>query len=124
MVHNQSRSNRKPSGGRYKRLKVRRQHQAGGIPALTRVGARRTRTIRTIGGNTKRQALAANTATVVDSNGKHHTVTILNVKENPANRHFVRRNIVTKGCVIETDKGDARVTNRPGQEGIVHAVLQ
>jgi small subunit ribosomal protein S8e len=48
---------------------------------------------------------------------------ILMVVGNPANRHFVRRNILTKGCIIETDKGKARVLSRPGQEGVVNAVL-
>ncbi len=124
MVRNQSRSNRKPSGARYKRLIVRRQHQSGGLAAHTRIGAKRVRKIRTIGGNHKTQLLADNTASVVDSNGKHHKATILSVKENPANRHFVRRNILTKGTLLETDKGLAKVTNRPGQDGIIHAKLQ
>ena len=45
------------------------------------------------------------------------------VVENPANRHFVRRNIMTKGTVIETEKGKARITSRPGQDGTINAVL-
>ena len=45
------------------------------------------------------------------------------VVENPANRHFVRRNIITKGTVIETEKGKARITSRPGQEGVINAIL-
>ncbi|MEA1999387.1 MAG: 30S ribosomal protein S8e, partial [Euryarchaeota archaeon] len=36
---------------------------------------------------------------------------------------FARRNITTKGAVIETELGDAVVTNRPGQDGIVNAKL-
>jgi small subunit ribosomal protein S8e len=35
----------------------------------------------------------------------------------------VRRNIVTKGAIIETDAGQARVVSRPGQDGQVNAVL-
>ena len=48
---------------------------------------------------------------------------IITVKENPANPFFARRNITTKGAVIETELGDAVVTNRPGQDGIVNAKL-
>jgi small subunit ribosomal protein S8e len=48
---------------------------------------------------------------------------IKTVKENPANPHYVRMNIITKGAVIETDAGLARVTSRPGQHGVVNAVL-
>ncbi len=124
MVTNQSRSNRKPSGARYKRLIVRRQHQAGGTPALTKIGAERKRSVRTIGGNQKNQLLASQTATVVGKDGKHVQATIISVTENAANRHFVRRNILTKGSILETDKGLAKVTNRPGQDGVIHAVLQ
>jgi len=30
---------------------------------------------------------------------------------------------MTKGTIIKTDKGAARITNRPGQEGCINAVL-
>ena len=45
------------------------------------------------------------------------------VSENTADRHFVRHNIITKGAIVMTSKGKAKVTNRPGQEGIINAVL-
>jgi small subunit ribosomal protein S8e len=35
----------------------------------------------------------------------------------------MRRNIITKGAVIKTELGDAKVTNRPGQDGLINAVL-
>jgi small subunit ribosomal protein S8e len=45
------------------------------------------------------------------------------VKSNPANPFFARRNITTKGAVVETEIGDAVVTSRPGQDGLVNAKL-
>ena len=45
------------------------------------------------------------------------------VVDNPANRNFVKRNIMTKGTVVETDKGKVRITSRPGQEGSLNGVL-
>ena len=48
---------------------------------------------------------------------------ILNVVDNKANTHFVRRNIITKGAVVETSLGKAKVTSRPGQHGMVNGVL-
>jgi small subunit ribosomal protein S8e len=48
---------------------------------------------------------------------------IITVKECPADRHFARENIIVKGAVLETDLGKARVTSRPGQDGVVNAVL-
>jgi len=35
----------------------------------------------------------------------------------------VRMNVITKGAIIETDKGNVKVTNRPGQEGHVQGIL-
>ncbi|MFB6184110.1 MAG: 30S ribosomal protein S8e, partial [Haloarculaceae archaeon] len=43
--------------------------------------------------------------------------------ENPSNPNYARRNIITKGAIIETSEGRARVTSRPGQDGQVNAVL-
>jgi small subunit ribosomal protein S8e len=55
---------------------------------------------------------------------KHAVVKIKTVKENTANRNFIRRNIITKGAVIETEKGLAIVTSRPGQAKMINAVLK
>lgn len=124
MVRNQARSKRQPSGARFKQQKVRRQHESGREPAFTRVAdAAKKVSLRTIGGNQKVKALEVSQASVLDADGKHHVVDILGVEDNPANRQFVRRNIVTKGAVIDTEKGLARVTSRPGQTGAVNAVL-
>jgi small subunit ribosomal protein S8e len=45
------------------------------------------------------------------------------VKKNAANPNYVQRNIINKGAVIQTEMGLAKVTSRPGQDGIVNAVL-
>ena len=45
------------------------------------------------------------------------------VLENPANRHYVRRNIITKGTIVDTEKGKAIITSKPGQEGCINAKL-
>lgn len=46
-----------------------------------------------------------------------------NVLETPSNRFFARQNILTKGTIVETNKGKARITNRPTQEGVVNGIL-
>ena len=48
---------------------------------------------------------------------------MLTVLENGANSHFVRRNIITKGAIVETEIGKAKITPRTGQKGIVNGVL-
>ncbi|MBS3064464.1 MAG: hypothetical protein J4472_01505 [DPANN group archaeon] len=56
-------------------------------------------------------------------NNAYKCIYFTNVVENSANRHFVRMNVVTKGAVIETEDGLAKVTNRPSRTGIVNAIL-
>ncbi|NIQ06207.1 MAG: 30S ribosomal protein S8e, partial [Candidatus Korarchaeota archaeon] len=55
--------------------------------------------------------------------GKTEKVEIKSVIENPANADYDRRGVITKGAIIETSKGNARVTSRPGQHGVINAVL-
>ena len=84
----------------------------------------RSKIIRTRGGNQKQRLLSVNVANVLDQKTKKfEKAKILSVVENTASRHFVRRNIITKGAVVETDKGKAKVTSRPGQDGTVNAIL-
>jgi len=76
------------------------------------------------GGNTKVRLLRCDFANVSDPrSGVTRKVRILNVVENPANPHFKRRNIVTRGAIVETELGRAVVTSRPGQDGVVNAKL-
>ena len=115
-------SKKKITGGQVKKHGKKNRYQRGRDFLPAHVGEMRVRTLRTHGGNEKRVALAANTANVSVA-GKHKIVKILSVLENKADSQFVRRNIITKGAIIETDLGKARVTSRPGQTGIVNAVL-
>jgi small subunit ribosomal protein S8e len=65
-----------------------------------------------------------NIAYVLDPKTHKATKTeIITVVDNPANINYIRRNIITKGAVLNTPLGHARVTSRPGQTGVVHAVL-
>lgn len=124
MVIIQHRSGRKATGGAYKRQSVRRQHMMGNQPTLTTLGATRTVTARKLGGEAKQRLLSSNTVNVYDPKSKKHaTATITTIADNPSNRNYARRNIMTCGAVIETSAGKAKITNRPGQEGQINAVL-
>jgi len=121
----QKRSRRKVSGGRYKKKgRKKKLIEEGRTPSLTRVGKTRAKKLRVRGGNEKISLFSSDTANVFDPKTKKYSkAKILSVVENPANRHYTRRNIMTKGTIIDTDKGKAKVTSRPGQEGSVSAVL-
>ncbi|MBS3169706.1 30S ribosomal protein S8e [Candidatus Woesearchaeota archaeon] len=124
MARSQQRSQRKSSGGRYHYQRTKRKYELAGYPANTKLAeVRKVRSKRTIGGSRKLSLLETAQINLTDKKGKAIAAKILNVVENPANHHLVRRNIITKGSIVETDKGRARVTSRPGQEAAVNGVL-
>ncbi|MEM2386259.1 MAG: 30S ribosomal protein S8e, partial [Candidatus Bathyarchaeia archaeon] len=76
------------------------------------------------GGNLKVRVLSEKYACVTDlKTGKTEKAEILRVVRNPANVDYDRRGVITKGTIIETSLGLARVTSRPGQNGVINAVL-
>jgi len=120
----QSRPKRKESGGRYRAYRKKKQYELGRLPSLTKVEKRRIVRIRTMGNNQKMRLLGTDIANVFNpKTKKYQQVKIKTIVENPANRHYVRRNIMTKGAVIDTELGKAKITSRPGQDGTVNAVL-
>ncbi|MFB3765287.1 MAG: 30S ribosomal protein S8e [Methanotrichaceae archaeon] len=120
----QGESGRKLTGGRLILARGKRKFEIGREPSDTTIGEVRTKAVETYGGNKKMKILRGNVATVTDpKTGKSQAVKIETVKDNKANLHYMRRNIITKGAVIKTELGDARVTNKPGQDGVINAVL-
>ncbi len=57
------------------------------------------------------------------SSGETKKIKIETVAENGANPNYVRRNLLTKGAIIKTEIGNARIMSRPGQDGVINAVL-
>ncbi|MBI4151588.1 30S ribosomal protein S8e [Candidatus Woesearchaeota archaeon] len=124
MARSQERSQRKASGGRHHYVRTKRKYELSGYPANTKLASeRKTRSQRTLGGNRKMSLLEASHINIADKKGKTTKAKILNVVENPANPHLVRRNIITKGAIVETEKGRVRVTSRPGQEAALNGML-
>ena len=125
MARSQKRSVRKPSGGRYHSAIKKKKRDLARPPALTMLGDQRKKIIRTRGGNRKIRLLSHKFANLSYPDKKiSEKVEILDVESNPANRDFARRKIITKGAIIQTEKGKARVTSRPGQNGTVDAILE
>jgi small subunit ribosomal protein S8e len=118
----QGRSTRKRTGGRRRSIRKKRKHELGREPTETQVDDATLKILDTQGNTRKVRAIATDRASVA-SDGEVRSATIEGVVENAANPNYVRRNIVTKGAVIDTSEGLARVTSRPGQDGQVNAVL-
>ena len=81
---------------------------------------------RTVGGNKKVKISHAQTVLVSEGN-KLTKGKIIDVTENPANKHFVRQKIITKGAILKVDvdgkEAKVKVTSRPGQSGQVTGVF-
>jgi small subunit ribosomal protein S8e len=114
----------KPSGGKKGSSRKTRRYELGGFPVLTTIGEREIKKERVYGGNYKIKLLKEKFANVLDpKTGKVQRVEILDVIKNPANVDYDRRKIITKGAIIKTKLGEAIVTSRPGQDGIINAKL-
>ena len=124
MALTKTRSKRQVSGSRYIAYRKKRVYEKRRLPTLTKLGEKKTSTLNTRGGHSKTITLSNNIANIYKPKEKKYVkAKIKAIIDNTANRHFVRRNILTKGAIIETEVGKARVTSRPGQEGAINAVL-
>ena len=99
----------------------RRKYELGREPTETTIESHRLKVVESRGTGRKVRALATDQA-LLNQDGETVSTSIEDVVENPANPNYVRRNIVTKGAIIQTPEGRARVTSRPGQTGQVCAV--
>jgi len=116
---------KKPTGGVVRQHRKKKKYMRGSDQTLVKVSdTEKRKIVRTKGGGRKIKAVEVAYANVFNPKTKTtKKVKILGVLQNPANPHYVRRNIITKGCIIKTELGDAKVTSRPSQDGIVNAIL-
>jgi small subunit ribosomal protein S8e len=120
----QGKFGRKVTGGKRIPARGKRKYEIGREASDTTIAPVRAKKVDGLGGNQKMRLQRSNVACVTDpKTGTSKTAKIETVKENKANLHYTRRNIITKGAVIKTELGEAVVTNRPGQDGIINAVL-
>lgn len=120
----QGESIRKVTGGRIRPAKSKRRTEIGLAPADTHIGEDKRKIVRCCGNTEKVRALRAITANITSkSDGKTRKAKIETVVENGANPNYVRRNLLTKGAIINTEIGRARIVSRPGQDGVINAVL-
>ena len=120
----QGKSTKKFTGGKLRREHSKRRYELGREPSFTRIGETERRSLRTMGGNRKLLLLKEQFANIYNPEDKTtKKLKILTVKENNADPHYLQRNIMNKGTIISTEEGNARITSRPGQSGIINAVL-
>lgn len=120
----QGASKRTYTGGKKIASRKKRKFEIGREFSETRIGPTKNKNIATRGGNRKVRLLSDQFINVTDpKTGATKRATAERVTGNAANKHYIRRNIITKGTVVRTDVGLVRVTSRPGQDGTINAVL-
>lgn len=116
---------RKLTGGRKVAMRGRRKFEIDRYPNEAVAGPTQIITRRSRGNNNNKVAFkTAEFANIIDQENKKATKSkILRVTKNPANRDYERRGVISKGAIIEIENGTARVVSRPGQDGVVNAIL-
>ena len=115
---------RKSSGGKKRAYRTKKKYEAGGYPAETVLGEPKRKFTRGLGGSMKIKVLTEKFASVTDpKTGATQKTEITRVVRNGANVDYNRRGVITKGAEIETAMGLAKVTSRPGNDGIINALL-
>jgi len=115
---------RKITGGRKRLYRAKRSFEMGNDSTETRLGKVVRKIEKTYGNTIKTKLLSEKYANVTyPSTGKTERVEILRVVRNPVNVDYDRRRIITKSAIIGTSLGEAVVTSRPGQNGVVNAIL-
>jgi len=115
---------KKPTGGKKRQYRKKRKFEKGSYPTETTQGETKKKLSRRHGKTQKNRLLTATHANISDpATGKTQKTEITRVIKNPANPDYDRRGVITKGALIETPLGTAKITSRPGQDGIVNATL-
>lgn len=106
----------------------KRKYELGREAAGTKIGEHKIKKVRVLGGNIKQKLVSMEYANVVTGN-QPVRCKITELVENPANKDFTRRKVITKGAVLRVKLPDgkeieARVTSCPGQDGVINAIAK
>ena len=113
----------KITGGRRYPLRTRRKYEIDRYPVETLSGQQETITRKVRGKNSKTSLKTADFVNLAVPGQKVKKTKILKVLKNPSNNDYERRGVISKGAILETEDGQCKVVSRPGQSGVVNAIL-
>jgi len=114
---------RKITGGIRHPLKTRQKFDIDRYPNEALMGEQETATRKTRGNNRKIALKTVSHVNLVLSDAKIKRTKIIRVLENQTNNDYKRRGVITKGAILETEDGKCRIVSRPGQNGMINAIL-
>lgn len=113
----------KITGGRRVPLRTRRKYEIDRFPNEAIIGQQLTVTRSVRANHIKTGLKTIDFVNLAIEGGKIKKSKILKVLENATNSDYQRRGVISKGAILETEDGKCRVVSRPGQHGIVNAIL-
>jgi small subunit ribosomal protein S8e len=120
----QGRAGRRYTGASIKVFRGKRAYEIGGEAAETKLAERKVEKSIGMGGSVKTRLLQDAFANVTDPRtNTTKKAKITQVLKNAASIDYQRRGIISRGAVIKTELGEAVVTSRPGQDGMINALL-
>ncbi len=124
MVWNGGLTKRKKTGGKRKVYRNKKRNEAGRYPTETLLGETKYKVELGRSKIESKKLMSTNEVNVSDpSTGKTEKLKIIAVVRNPANVDYNRRGVITKGAIIRTEKGMAKVVSSPGQDGVLNAIV-
>jgi small subunit ribosomal protein S8e len=113
----------KITGGIRHPLKTRQKFDIDRYPNEALMGEQETATRKTRGNNRKIALKTVSHVNLVLPDAKIKRTKIIRVLENQTNNDYKRRGVITKGAILETEDGKCKVVSRPGQNGMINAIL-
>jgi len=115
---------RKKTGGKKRAFRTHRVYEQGRQPVETLFGETQRKEVKGISRISKIKLVKADYVNVSNpETGTTERLEILDVVSNPAKADYNRRGVITKGTIIRTEKGLAKIVSRPGQDGSLSAVV-
>ena len=115
---------RKKTGGKKRAFRTHRVYEQGRQPVETLLGETQRKEVKGISRISKVKLVKADYVNVSNpETGTTERQKILDVVSNPAKADYNRRGVITKGSIIRTEKGLAKIVSRPGQDGSLSAVV-
>ena len=113
----------KITGGMRHPLKTRQKFDIDRYPNEALMGEQETATRKTRGNNRKTALKTVSHVNLVLPDTKIKRTKIIRVLENQTNNDYKGRGVITKGAILETEDGKCKVVSRPGQNGMINAIL-
>ena len=115
---------RKKTGGKKRAYRSHRVKEQGRQPVETLFGEVKRKEVKGLSRISKVKLVKSDIVNVSNpATGTTERLEILEVVRNPANADYNRRGVITKGTIVRTEKGLAKIVSRPGQEGSLSAVV-